>query len=44
MKIRLFNQKKTVVDRVSEENSGKRFRDDTLDSQRFDDLRCLLSG
>ena len=44
VKIRLFDKKKAVVDGVAEKDPGKRFRNNTLYAQCFNNLRCLLSG
>ena len=44
VKIRLFDKKKAVVDGVAEKDPCKRFRNNTLYAQCFNDLRCLLSG
>ena len=41
---RLFDEEQAVVDGVAEEDPREGFRDHALDSQRFDDLRCLFSG
>ena len=43
VQIRLFDQKKTVVDRVAEKDPGKGLRDDAGNAERLDDLRCLFS-
>ena len=44
VKLRLFDEQKAVVDGIAEKDPREGFGDDTLDSQRFDDLRRLLSG
>ena len=39
----ILDQQQTIVDGVAEEDAREGLRDHTLDAERLDDLRCLLS-